>query len=352
VLAATPHAAESFVNAILRAAGATGDQASRLAVLLVEATRQGLHGHGLSRLPGLAHRVQAGGISTESWRLTKSDGPVESWDGRAGPGHLHVSDASERAARLCAEYGLGLVGVSNSNHGGALGVYATHLARNGLVCLIATNAPAVMAPPGGHKAVLGTNPFCLAAPVSAGHPLVCDFATSVVSRGQILLAAQANRPIPIGWALDEHGESTDDAIAGLAGSLQPSGGAKGFVLALAIEALTGVLLGPAVGPEIVDFFGGDPSCPQGISHLVLALEPTCLGPKDAFLARMDRLREAVEAAGDPGVCRLPGSRRASAERSQGSHLRLNSETVRVLDQLADEFGVLHLQRVPIAKHDG
>jgi (2R)-3-sulfolactate dehydrogenase (NADP+) len=264
---------------------------------------------------------------------------VETYDGAGGLGHVHLELATDRAAALAAEHGIGAVGVSASNHAGALGLRAARLAREGLVALLVTNAPAVLAPPGGESAVLGTNPIALAAPVPGRPPLVCDLATSQVSRGQVMKAAQEGRPIPAGWALDADGNPTTDAEAALAGTLMPLGGPKGFALALIVEVLTGGLLGPAVGPEVRDFFS-DHEHPQQISHLVLAIDPAAFGDRAGFDARMGHLCEAVLGAGE--ATRLPGSRSAAAEAAAGDAVVLGDGLVARLEALASELGVAPL----------
>ena len=305
--------ARDLAASLLEAAGASEADADAVARSLVAAERAGHAGHGLARLPGYLGRLRSGGTVSGPWRLVRSTGPVESYDGAAGLGHVHLELAVERAAALAVEHGAGIVGVSHSNHGGALGTRARALAERGLIGILATNAPAVLAPPGGTRAVVGTNPLALAAPVPGGPPLVCDLATSQVSRGQIMRAVQEDRPIPAGWALDAEGRPTEDAAAALAGTLMPLGGPKGFALALLIEVITGVLLGPAVGPEVADFFGDELDRPQDVAHLVVALDPAAFGESAAFAGRMGRLRDAVLAAGPPGATRMPGSRTAAGE---------------------------------------
>jgi (2R)-3-sulfolactate dehydrogenase (NADP+) len=227
--------------------------------------------------------------------------------------------------------------VANSNHAGALGTRARTLAGRGLVALLLTNAPAVLAPPGGARAVVGTNPVALAAPRSDGPPLVCDLATAQVSRGQVMRAAQERRPLPEGWALDAAGRPTTDAQAALGGTLMPLGGAKGFALALAVEVLTGALLGPAVGPEIADFFA-DEERAQGIAHLVVALDPAAFGDASAFADRIARLAEAVLGAGDAGATRLPGSRGAAHVQAADGMLHVGDGLAHTLSDLARELG--------------
>jgi (2R)-3-sulfolactate dehydrogenase (NADP+) len=337
-------AARAFVAGVLLAAGSRRDEAEVMARALVEAEHSGHAGHGLARLPGYVARMRAGGTRSGEWRRVRSHGAVEAYDGRDGLGHVHLELAAARAAELCAEHGIAAVGVSHSNHAGALGPRARRLAERGLVALLATNAPAVLAPPGGHRPVLGTNPLAVAAPVPGGPPLVCDLSTSQVSRGAIMRAAQQGAEIPPGWALDAAGVPTQDPAAALAGTLMPLGGSKGFVLALAVEVLTGGLLGPAVGPEIEDFFGEGLDRPQGVAHLVLALDPGRFGDANAFVARMGRLRDAVLGAGEPEATRLPGARAVAHAARQGDALELDDDLVRMLDGLAAEVGAEPLLR--------
>jgi len=331
--------AQRFAARLLGAAGASEADAEVVARALVAADRAGHAGHGLSRLPGYVARLRAGGTVSGEWRLVSRRGALETYDGADGLGHVHLELAVDRAAALAAELGIGVVGVSASNHAGALGPRAARLAGRGLVALVFTNGPAVLAPPGGEAAVLGTNPIALAAPLPGRPPLVCDLATSQVSRGQVMRAAQEGRPIPAGWALDAAGRPTTDAEAGLAGTLMPLGGPKGFALALIVEVLTGGLLGPAVGPEVRDFFA-DHDRPQGIAHLVLAADPGAFGERAAFDARMDGLATAVLAAG--AGTRLPGSRSVAAEAAADGAVELGDGLVATLRRLARELGVAAL----------
>jgi (2R)-3-sulfolactate dehydrogenase (NADP+) len=114
----------------------------------------------------------------------------------------------------------------------------------------------------------------------------------------------------------------------------PLGGAKGFALALAVEVLTGALLGPAVGPEIADFFS-DEERPQGIAHLVVALDPAAFGEAAAFAERIARLADAVLNAGET---RLPGSRGAAHADAADGMLQMSDGLARTLSDLARELG--------------
>jgi (2R)-3-sulfolactate dehydrogenase (NADP+) len=334
--------ARDFAHRVLVRAGVGERDAAVMADSLIAAERAGHAGHGLARLPGYVGRLAAGGTVSAPWRAITARGPVEVYDGRAGLGHVHIRDASDRAVALAAEHGVGIVGVANSNHCGALGTHARRLAESGLVALMATNAPPALAPPGAVVAVLGSNAVAVAAPLRGRPPIVCDLSAAKVNRGAIMRAAQEGRPIPEGWACDPEGRPTTDANAALAGTIAPLGGSKGFALALAIELVTGGLLGPATGPQVADFFGPALEVPQGVSLLVVALDPSAFGDPDAFAARVATLARAVEEAGPPGATRLPGTRSAAHAERLGERVEVDAGLRATLDSLADDLGIPRL----------
>ena len=54
-------------------------------------------------------------------------------------------------------------------------------------------------------------------------------------------ASEEGKSIPLGWALDAEGNPTADALKGLAGSMAPSGGYKGFGQGLIVEVMCAAL---------------------------------------------------------------------------------------------------------------
>jgi (2R)-3-sulfolactate dehydrogenase (NADP+) len=86
--------------------------------------------------------------------------------------------------------------------------------------------------------------------------------------------------------------------------LAPLGGAKGYALALLVESLTGVLVGPLLARDIPDMFDPDVAAqPQKISHFVMAIDVAAFDT-DAS-SRLVALSDAVIETGG----RLPGSNR-------------------------------------------
>jgi (2R)-3-sulfolactate dehydrogenase (NADP+) len=141
-----------------------------------------------------------------------------------------------------------------------------------------------------------------------GAPLVIDLSLSHVARGKVMLAQKAGHPIPEGWALAPDGSPTTDADAAMAGTMVPSGGAKGAALALMVEMLTAGLAGAHFAWQASSLFD-DVGPPPDLAHFILVLDPARFAP--GFAERAEAMFAAIEA--QPNA-RLPGSRR-NAERS-------------------------------------
>ena len=304
--------------------------AERTAAILVLAEAWGRTSHGLLRLPYYLARLRAGGCQADAELVLGSDtGAVVAYDGNAGLGHWQVWEAAVTAGQRCAEHGIAAVSVSNSSHCGALATYVYPLLDAGQVGLVFSSGPAVMPPWGGSTPVLSTSPLAAGIP-SRPEPIVVDMATSAVARGRIAAAAAAGTPLPEGWALAPDGSPTTDPQVGLYGMLAPLGGAKGYALALLVESLTGGLVGPLLAAEVPDMFdAGDDAKPQGIGHLVIALDPARLG-LDGGGGRLDDLAGLVRAAGG----RVPGAGRiAPGELADETEIRVLPETLERLRQL-------------------
>jgi LDH2 family malate/lactate/ureidoglycolate dehydrogenase len=151
-----------------------------------------------------------------------------------------------------------------------------------------------MAPWGGRKAFLGTNPLAIAVPAGQEKPFVLDMATSVVARGAIILAAKKGETIPNTWGLNKEGEPTTSAKEANEGALLPLGGHKGFGLAMAIEVLTATLAGGPFGPHVGELYN-NPTRTQGVGHFFGAIRIDRFRPAAEFKADMDAMIREVKA---------------------------------------------------------
>lgn len=342
---------EAFAAAVMQAVGLSAADAATVAWALVEANLEGIDTHGVSRLAIYARRVKAGlAASAPAMRLEHPAPAVGLLDAANALGPVAAVAAMDEAVRLAQQYGLGMVAVAHTNHAAALSTYTERAAAQGCFAFMVCNTPPGMPPWGGTKALLGTNPLAFAAPgPRAGDPpVVVDMATTVVARGNIMMAARQGQPIPEGWAIDGAGNPTTDAQAALSGSVLPMAGPKGYALALMVEMLAATLSGAGWGPQVHSPYD-DWTQPTDAGIWCLAIHLGPLMAPETYTERLGGLLDAIHAApAAPGqTIRVPGERRAevrAARRAAG--IPLDAATRRELDALATEVGVALLVAPP------
>ena len=149
----------------------------------------------------------------------------------------------------------------DAHHFGALAPDIEPSALAGFVVLSCVNSRKRMNAWGGCRPVVGTNAIAFAAPRSGRPPFIWDQSCSVMSQGDLLLAARDGRDVPVGTGLDGQGRPTTSAAAILdGGTLFPFGGGKGASIAVMVEILSAALTGSCFGFE------------PGASQLVGSLE--------------------------------------------------------------------------------
>lgn len=303
------HDAETLVVATLLRARTSEDNAFSVARGLVAAEADGLRGHGLSRLPGYVAQAKVGkvdGFAKPQLAWTRpGQFAVDAANGFAFPA-LDVAIAA--LPQFTKSQGVATAAIYRSHHCGAAGHPVERLADAGLVALMFVNTPAAIAPWGGSKAVMGTNPIAFACPLAGRLPLVIDLSLSKVARGNIMSAKQRGEKIPQGWAFDEHGEPTTDPDAALRGTMVPAGDAKGTALALMVELLAAGLTGANFAAEASSFLD-DKGPPPGTGQLIIAFDPAASGRN--VIARFGELAESIE---QQDGARLPGTRRLTARK--------------------------------------
>jgi len=210
-----------------------------------------------------------------------------------------------QALRIASEAGTCTLAICHSHTCTSLGYFTEQIANAGLIGIGFTNASAVVSPPGGNKAVLGTNPVAMAIPAKdGGVSFQFDQSTSAVALGKITMAASAGESIPEGWAVDPDGNPTTDPAMALKGSLVSTGGYKGYGFGLMTEILAAAVTGSVTSTQVKGLKLAD-GPPHGLGQFYFLLDPTTFSG-DEFWGRLAMLKESVDA--QPGA-RLPGSRR-------------------------------------------
>jgi LDH2 family malate/lactate/ureidoglycolate dehydrogenase len=264
----------------LRGIGYSHDEARIIADHVVDAA---LCGYEYSGLPKILNLPEARNfkLPRRPIRTLRETEVSLALDGGNNVGMLALHRAAEATIRKTASHGMALVSMTDAWMSGRSAYYVEMIAKAGLVAIHTAASSALVAPLGGTRPVLGTNPIAIAVPSSRG-PIVLDMGTSAFMMTEVMLRERLGEPLPAGVALGPDGRPTRDASEARSGALLPFGGHKGFALALMIQAL-GLLAG--FGPGGVREYG----------YLFIAFKPDLLGPADRFEREVTLLIERVKA---------------------------------------------------------
>jgi len=263
--------------------------------------------HGLSlRFPYILRHAQAG-AAKRTPAVVRDRGHLVVLDGRDGFGFLTGHRGTEILIERAKQHGSATVAMQNAGYTGFLGHYVDKAARADLVAMAFGNCSPLMAPYGGTRALLGTNPIALAFPAQPD-PVLVDMATSKISYGELMALEAKGMPLPPGCALDSQGRPTTDPAAARSGALLPFGEHKGGALALAVQ----ILAGPFTGCVPV------PTAWRGYGLLLVGYALDAFTDRERYFASMKELLDAYLAVPPaPGQeLRVPGWRRYENRRTK------------------------------------
>lgn len=314
---------------ILDKAGYSKDHAESMIENMVEAQAQECHSHGLYRLLDCTRVARAGAVNlTAEPVVIDHSASVIKVDAGGGNSLLALKRATGLLEQKAKSNGIAALAINNTFHYSALWWEVEQIAQLGLVGLAMNPTMPFVAPYGGIKPLLGTNPMAFAWPRPGKDPFTFDFATSAAARGEVEIRSRRGETLPSEWAIDSEGNPTTDAQSAMEGALLPFGKHKGSAIAIMVELLAGPLIGDLLSHQTGPA-GNDEG--KGITHgeLVVALDPETFG---ASLENAEVLFEAIVAQG----ARLPSQRRRQAkERSKTEGLLISSELLAELGDLAD-----------------
>jgi len=247
------------------------------------------------------------------------------YDGGNNVGMLFLYHAARAAIERAADRGIAIIGVTNSWMSGRSAYYMEMIAKSDLVGMHTAASGRSVAPFGGARPALGTNPIAFGLPSSRG-PVVLDMGTSAFMGTDLAYRARVGQLLPEGVAVDAEGRPTRDPAEARLGALLPFGGYKGFGLAFIVQAL-GVLAGSALDPD-----GDD-------GYLFVVMKPDLQIHPDDFKEQLSALIDRIKATPrQPGVSeiRIPGER---GFRSREQLLRDGIEIDRVV---YDALKTLHV----------
>jgi len=236
---------------IFCASGCSENISRQIAEHLIDASLCGVESHGVMRTLQYVEQFKSGYMNPRGEPEFCERAPgVWEVDGHEGIGipamHLAYAQGMSKAEKT----GISALAVRHVGHTGRHGAFADHAAQAGFltICVGGGNRKIwrQVAPHGGAKAMLPTNPWCVGIPGGHRGPVVLDFATSKIAGGWIYAARSAGALLPENCVIDSDGRPTrkpEDYFLG--GAILPSGGHKGYALALIGELIGEAMLGPA-----------------------------------------------------------------------------------------------------------
>ena len=279
----------------MRGIGYEPEEARILADHVIDAAVCGYEYSGLPKLLNVADHplFQA---RRSPMRAVKETSVSVLFDGGNQSGMLGMYYATRAVIARAQAHGFALVAVNNIWMSGRSAYYVEMVARAGLIGIHTVAAPPMVAPLGGAKAALGTNPIAFGFPME-GDPLVIDLGTSAFMGTDLQFRQRLGIPLPEDVAIDERGRPTTDAAAARRGALLPFGGHKCYALALAMHALSVLCRGVATE--------------ESTGYLFIAFKPDLFVPLQDYRRALAAEIAAIKAIPrQEGVAeiRIPGER--------------------------------------------
>ena len=296
---------------------------------IMDAELSGIKSHGFHYLPIYCNHLKIGKIKGNAkpsfQKISNSSLKINADNGFA---HTAINLGFDSLFNMCSEQSIACMSIYHSYNCGVLGFHTKRIAEKGFIGLGFTNAPASIAPVGGIKAVVGTNPFSIAVPLNGKAEIIIDQSSSVVAKSEISVRAKTGEPIPEGWAYDSEGNVTTNAQEALKGTMAPSGGYKGFGTGLLVEILTACLAGGNLGTQASSFAGEDGG-PPSTGQFFIAIEPEKFNPN--YTSSIKLLIKSIRAQ---ERARLPGSKRQAAfQKNQNQEIEISQQLLERINQI-------------------
>ncbi len=301
--------ARALGEAALRGIGYDAEEARIIADHVIDAALCGYEYSGLAKILNIPEHRRFE-LPRRKMRILHETEVSARYDGGNNIGMVAMYHAANAAIAKAAAHGIAIIGVTDSWMSGRSAYFVEMIAKADLVAIHTASSGSSVAPYGGTRPVLGTNPIAFALPNADG-PLVLDMGTSAFMATELQLRARLGQPLPEGVAIDRDGQPTRDANEAREGALLPFGGHKGFGLGLIVQAF-GILGGAALVP------GNDDG------YVFIAFRPDLLVP----LAELRR-----ELAGFAEI-RIPG------EQSARNRRRLTADGIDIDRLVYDRLGTL------------
>ena len=337
----------SLVAAAYQKRGYTESESADAARFCAFASAHGVRTHNAIKALHLDHLFgsEAGGCTpgAEIEVLPSKFEASEIWDCKKKLGQSVAYAAIERCIELADRFGIGQVSVDNAFHYLWGGGYVLDAANRGYIAYTnCTSSLAEVVPFTGKFPTLGTNPHSWGFPTTdaVGHPIVIDWATSVVAMGRVQQLKREGKELPPNAAVDKDGNPTTDPNE--AAFLVPFGAHKGYGMAL-INELVAAFIGGSL-PTL-----RSREIPEGekrtSSFYFQVIHPDAMNASDFACGRDQQANvkaviDDIKGHGNENIF-LPGQDFAQAAKAteEAGGLLFTEAEIAEFNELADEVGM-------------
>jgi LDH2 family malate/lactate/ureidoglycolate dehydrogenase len=328
--------AKHVLVAIFTKLGFASRASEQVAAHLVDTSLCGIESHGIMRVLEYAKQVRTGYLDpTGMPSVQRDDRGVLRVEGGGGIGIPTMQLAYETGVEEARGKGISALSVRHVGHTGRHGAFADIAAEHGFltICVGGGNRKTwrQVAPYGGARGLLPTNPWCVGIPGGDQGPVVLDFATSMIAGGWIYAAQSAGALLPEGCVIDRDGNPTRDPGDYFdGGAILPSGAHKGYALAVVGEIIGEAMLGPST---------------TECNWLLITLDATRFREPGAISASAEEvLAELRQCPPAPGFTRVevPGERERNHRAASEDRIAIPDGTWAQIRKLAHDLGVMHV----------
>ncbi len=342
---------ERFCIEAFKGYGFNEEESKQITAVLLEADLTGIESHGIQRMIRYHKEITGGMVKLDAKPEVVFETPLSAViEGNDAMGQILGVNAMQMAIDKAKKSGFGMITVRNSNHYGVAGYYSRMAAEQGLIGMSMTNTEAIMVPTFGKQAMLGTNPIAFAMPADPVN-YSFDAATTVVPRGKLEVYVKRGNGLPIGWALDETGNDSDEpdrvlsniinktggGILPLGGSGELTSGYKGYGFAMLCEIATAILSGGTTSNYIYKTPGR-----SNIAQCFIALDYGMFGDKKEIEKSLSKylqeVRDSAKADGQERIY-IHGEKEAEArDKVLSEGVSLNDKTYAEMQMIAEFTG--------------
>lgn len=308
-------------------AGYTDDKAiETICHHLLQNELSGKRSHGILRVKWSVNYIQEHGLPTGKPELAVDCSGLGIVDGKNNLGLVAAEYAAHCAINKAKEHGIAFVGARNHfGITGTMNYYNRLFVESGLIGIAGCNSLAQVCHPDGFDPVLGTTPISFGFP-SQKTPCIVDVTTAEWAYGKLMEMHKAGKEMPEGAIIDKDGNPSVNFKDALGGAMLPMQGIKGFSIGLAIEILSGALIGAKSGRDAVKDSDG---------IFFIALNPDILVGQKQFEEHVEMLLQEIKSSRHSDAVAeilIPG------ERSERSYNALkDSDTIEILDTVYNDL---------------